>query len=110
MCSRAFWTVLPCGSSTAFFGVTIIFALMQCGILPGGKFSPNVKQKTRQGQKKQYDLSGERRQVRNSKLQAPSSNIQRSTNHQMRLGTFNIQHSTFNAQSGSRRYAAVFLH
>src|ERR1041385_5685361 len=28
MCSRALWMVLPCGSSTAFFGVTIIFAFI----------------------------------------------------------------------------------
>ena len=29
MCSRALWTVLPCGSSTAFFGVMMIFAFMR---------------------------------------------------------------------------------
>src|SRR5688500_8964442 len=29
MCSRAFCTVLPCGSSTAFFGVIIILAFMK---------------------------------------------------------------------------------
>src|SRR5436189_1066028 len=28
MCSSAFWTVLPCGSSTAFFGVMMIFAFI----------------------------------------------------------------------------------
>src|ERR1039457_1307750 len=28
MCSRAVWTVLPCGSRTAFFGVMMIFAFM----------------------------------------------------------------------------------
>src|SRR5882672_8225373 len=31
MCSRAVWTVLPCGSSTAFLGVMIIFAFMRNG-------------------------------------------------------------------------------
>src|SRR5690349_21171044 len=33
MCSRALWTVLPCGSSTAFFGVMIIFAFMRNGLI-----------------------------------------------------------------------------
>src|SRR5262245_19481597 len=31
MCSRALCTVFPCGSTTAFFGVTIIFAFMLTG-------------------------------------------------------------------------------
>src|SRR5712692_5134190 len=34
MCARAFWTVFPCGSSTAFFGVIIIFAFMLAAGLP----------------------------------------------------------------------------
>src|SRR5665213_3890389 len=29
MCSRAFRTVMPCGSTTAFFGVMMIFAFMR---------------------------------------------------------------------------------
>src|ERR1039457_1732611 len=32
ICSRATWTVLPCGSTTAFFGVMMIFAFM---LVPG---------------------------------------------------------------------------
>ena len=28
MCAKALWTVFPCGSSTAFFGVMIILAFM----------------------------------------------------------------------------------
>src|SRR5688572_28865238 len=37
MCSRAVWTVFPCGSSTAFFGVMIIFAFITRGrIAPTG--------------------------------------------------------------------------
>src|SRR5205823_11555377 len=32
MCARAFWTVLPWGSRTAFFGVMIIFAFMAGGL------------------------------------------------------------------------------
>src|SRR6185503_12200528 len=28
MCSSAFWTVLPCGSSTAFYGVIMILAFI----------------------------------------------------------------------------------
>src|SRR5262245_46073412 len=43
MCSRAFCTVLPCGSSTAFFGVTIIFAFIETRDLPVRKFSPHLE-------------------------------------------------------------------
>src|SRR5437660_11307214 len=32
MCASAFWTVLPWGSSTAFFGVMIILAFMSGGL------------------------------------------------------------------------------
>src|SRR5258708_2109652 len=47
MWARAFWTVLPCGSSTAFFGVMIIFAFM-CGGLPR-KFFPEVRENKMRG-------------------------------------------------------------
>src|SRR5438132_7817449 len=34
MCSRAFCTALPCGSTTAFFGVMMILAFMSNGTVP----------------------------------------------------------------------------